>query len=178
MKVKKRTVWLFTFVSLVAVIAVFYIFEDNNTPNILSIFTDEAIESTDILGVNQNGTQPVSSESNLFQEVRLEQANKRSQLRAQLTQKIASDQSTAEEKNAAFNDMDNLIKLESSEAMLEMLIKSIGYDDALVRIDGEKVTVTVMSDEVSKQQANEILYIVHSELDGYVDVSVGFEPFQ
>lgn len=178
MKVKKRTVWLFTFVSLVAVIAVFYIFEDKNTPNILSIFTDETIDSADILGVNQNGTQSVNSESNLFQEVRLEQANKRSQLRTQLTQKAASDQTTAEEKNAAFNDMDNLIKLESSEAMLEMLIKSIGYDDALVRIDGEKVTVTVMSDEVSKQQANEILYIVRSELDDYVNVSVDFEPFQ
>ena len=178
MKVKKRTVWLFTFVSLVAVIAVFYIFEDNNTPNILSIFTDETIDSADILGVNQSETQLVNSESNLFQEVRLEQANKRSQLRTQLTQKIASDQMTAEEKNAAFNDMDNLIKLESSEAMLEMLIKSVGYDDALVRIDGEKVTVTVMSDEVSKQQANEILYIVRSELDDYVNVSVDFEPFQ
>ena len=178
MKVKKRTVWLFTFVSLVAVIAVFYIFEDKNTPNILSIFTDETIDSADILGVNQNGTQSVNSESNLFQEVRLEQANKRSQLRTQLTQKAASDQTTAEEKNAAFNDMEELIKLESSEAMLEMLIKSIGYDDALVRIDGEKVTVTVMSDEYSKEQANEILYIVRSELDDYVNVSVDFEPFQ
>lgn len=178
MKVKKRTVWLFTFVSLVAVIAVFYIFDGKNTPNILTIFTDDTIEQTDILGVNQNGTQPVNSESNLFQEVRLEQANKRSQLREQLTQKIASDQFSAEEKNEAFNEMDNLIKLESSEAMLEMLIKSIGYDDALVRIDGEKVTVTVMSDEVSKQHANEILYIVRSELDDYVNVTVDFEPFQ
>lgn len=178
MKVKKRTVWLFTFVSLVAVIAVFYAFEDNNTPNILSFFTDETIDSADILGVNQNGTQAVNSESNLFQEVRLEQANKRSQLRTQLTQKVASDQTTAEEKNAAFNEMDQLIKLESSEAMLEMLIKSVGYSDALVRIDGTKVNVTVMSDEVSKQQANEILYIVRSELDDYVNVSVDFEPFQ
>ncbi|MGN7478363.1 SpoIIIAH-like family protein [Solibacillus silvestris] len=177
MKVKKRTVWLLTLVSLVAVISVFYIFEGNNTPNILTIFSDDTIEETDILGVNQNMTQPVNSESDLFQEVRLEQSNKRSQLREQLTQKIGSDQTTAEEKNAAFNEMDELIKLESSEAMLEMLIKSIGYSDALVRIEDEKVSVTVMSDEVSKQQANEITYIVRSELDDYVNVSVKFEPF-
>ena len=176
MKVKKRTVWFLTLVSLVAVISVFYIFEDN-TPNILSIFSDEAINETDILGVNQNLTQPVNSESDLFQEVRLEQANKRSQLKEQLTQKIASDQSTAEEKNTAFNEMDELIKLESSEAMLEMLIKSIGYSDALVRIDDEKVMVTVMSDEISNKQASEIMYIVRSEFNDYVNVQVKFEPF-
>ena len=176
MKVKKRTVWFLTLVSLVAVISVFYIFEDN-TPNILSIFSDEAINETDILGVNQNLTQPVNSESDLFQEVRLEQANKRSQLKAQLTQKIASDEYSAEEKNTAFNEMDELIKLESSEAMLEMLIKSIGYSDALVRIDEEKVMVTVMSDEISKQQASEIMYIVRSEFNDYVNVQVKFEPF-
>lgn len=78
MKVKKRTVWFLTVVSLAAVISVFYIFEDN-TPNILTIFSDETIDETDILGVNQNLTQPVNSESDLFQEVRLELANKRSQ---------------------------------------------------------------------------------------------------
>lgn len=176
MKVKKRTVWFLTLVSLVAVISVFYIFEDN-TPNILSIFSDDAINETDILGVNQNLTQPVNSESDLFQEVRLEQSNKRSQLKEQLTQKIASDQSTAEEKNTAFNEMDELIKLESSEAMLEMLIKSVGYSDALVRIDDEKVMVTVMSDEMSKQQASEIMYIVRSEFNDYVNVQVKYEPF-
>ncbi|MBD8037006.1 MULTISPECIES: SpoIIIAH-like family protein [Solibacillus] len=176
MKVKKRTVWFLTLVSLVAVISVFYIFEDN-TPNILTIFSDEAINETDILGVNKELTQPVNSESDLFQEVRLEQANKRSQLKAQLTQKIASDEYSAEEKNTAFNEMDELIKLESSEAMLEMLIKSIGYSDALVRIDEEKVMVTVMSDEISKQQASEIMYIVRSEFNDYVNVQVKFEPF-
>ena len=176
MKVKKRTVWFLTLVSLVAVISVFYIFEDN-TPNILSIFSDDAINETDILGVNKDTTQPVNSESDLFQEVRLEQANKRSQLKEQLTQKIASDQSTAEEKNTAFNEMDELIKLESSEAMLEMLIKSIGYSDALVRIDEEKVMVTVMSDEISNKQASEIMYIVRSEFNDYVNVQVKFEPF-
>ncbi|MEK5080878.1 SpoIIIAH-like family protein [Solibacillus sp. FSL W7-1436] len=176
MKVKKRTVWFLTVVSLAAVISVFYIFEDN-TPNILTIFSDETIDETDILGVNQNLTQPVNSESDLFQEVRLELANKRSQQKEQLTQKIAADEFTAEEKNEAFNEMDELIKLESSEAMLEMLIKSIGYSDALVRIDGDKVAVRVMSDEVSEKLADEILYVVRSEFKDYVNVSVEFEPF-
>ena len=74
--------------------------------------------------------------------------------------------------------MEELIKLESSEAMLEMLIRSLGYPDALVRIDEQKIAVTVMSDEiVSKQQANDIVYIVRTEMDDNVNVTVNTEPF-
>ena len=73
--------------------------------------------------------------------------------------------------------MEKLIKRESSEAMLEMLIKSLGYSDALVRIEDEKVAVSVMSDEVSKKQVNEIVYIIRSEMNEDVIVSVDFQPF-
>lgn len=177
MKVKKRTVWFFTLASLVAVISVFYIFEDRNTPNLLSIFTEDAIDETEILGVSQNGTQTVTAESEMFQQMRLEASNKRSQLREQLTQKAASTELTAEEKNQAFNDMEELIKLENSEAMLEMVVKSLGYDDALVRVEDQDVKVTVMSDEVSKQQINEIVYMVLSEMNEDVKVMVNYEPF-
>lgn len=177
MKVKKRTVWFLTFVSLIAVISVYYVFNDKQGPNFMAIFTDDALDNTEIVGVNQSTTQTVNSESDLFQEIRLELNNKRSQLREQLTQKIASAQATAEEKNTAFDEMDKLIKRESSEAMLEMLIKSIGYSDALVRIEDEKVAVSIMSDEVSKQQVNEIVYIIRSEMDENVVVSVDVQPF-
>lgn len=177
MKVKKRTVWFFTLVSLVAVISVYYVFDGKDNLNLLTIFTDDTINEAEILGVNQNLTQTVNSESDLFQEVRLEMNNQRSQLRDQLTQKAASAQTTAEEKNQAFNDMEELIKLESSEAMLEMLVKSLGYSDALVQIKEEKVTVTVMSDEVSKQQVNDIVYLVLTEMDENVNVTVKMEPF-
>lgn len=68
--------------------------------------------------------------------------------------------------------MNALIEQESSEAMLEMLIESLGYSDALVRVEDEKVAVTVLSDEISKQQANEIIFIVRSELEDISDVSV------
>ncbi|WP_274307315.1 SpoIIIAH-like family protein [Solibacillus daqui] len=177
MKVKKRTVWFFTLASLVAVISVFYIFEDRNTPNLLKVFTDDTISETEILGVSQDGSQMVTSESEMFQQMRLEASNKRSQLREQLTQKVASAEVTAEEKNTAFNEMEELIKLESSEAMLEMVVKSLGYDDALVRVEDQDVKVTVMSDEVSKQQINEIVYTVLSEMDEDVKVTVSYEPF-
>ena len=174
MKVKKKTVWFLTLFSLVAVISVYYFVEGNQTAEILSVFTDRTLDETTLLGVEEQKT--VNSESDLFQEMRLELSNQRSQLREQLTQKIASEQYTAEEKNAAFNDMDTLIKRESAEAMLEMLIKAVGYNDVLVRMDNDHVAVTVMADEMSKQQANEIIYIVRSEVEQPVEVTVDMQP--
>lgn len=174
MRVKKKTVWLLTLFSLVAVISVFYVFEKPENSNILTIFTDKTLDETE-LAVVGGQTTTVNSESDLFQEMRLEMSNERSQLRTQLTEKIASEQYTAEEKNEAFNEMNALIERESSEAMLEMLIKSIGYGDALVRIEDQRVAVTVMSDELSKEQANEIVYMVRSEFEDAVKVTVNFQ---
>ncbi|MCP1145195.1 SpoIIIAH-like family protein [Lysinibacillus endophyticus] len=172
MKVKRRTVWLLTLLSLAAVISVYYVFEPNRDVDLLTIFTDDTLQETTLTSVDDKEITTTTSESYLFDEMRMEKSNERSKIREQLTQKIASDQYTPEEKNEAFNEMNALIEQESSEAMLEMLIESLGYSDALVRVEDEKVAVTVLSDEISKQQANEIIFIVRSELEDISDVSV------
>lgn len=171
MKVKRRTVWLLTLFSLVAVISVYYIFEPNEKLNLATIFTDDTLEQTTLTGVESKGN--INTESHLFEDMRMEIANERSQLKDQLTQKIGNEKTTAEEKNEAYDKMNELIKQESSEAMLEMLIKSLGYSDALVRVEEDKVAVTVLTnEEISKKQANEIIYIVKSELENAGNVVV------
>ncbi|BDH62069.1 stage III sporulation protein AH [Lysinibacillus sp. PLM2] len=172
MKVKRRTVWLLTLFSLAAVISVYYVFEDNRDVNLTTLFTDDTLEETSLMGVDGVTNTATTTESYLFDEMRMEISNERSQLRDQLTQKMASAEYTAEEKNEAFNEMNALIKQESSEAMLEMVIKSLGYSDALVRIEGDKAQVTVLTDELTTQQANEIIFKVRSELEEVQEVSV------
>ncbi|RHW38475.1 SpoIIIAH-like family protein [Lysinibacillus yapensis] len=172
MKVKRRTVWLLTLLSLAAVISVYYVFEPNRNVDLTTIFTDDTLQETTLTGVSEEEIAATTSESYVFDEMRMEVSNERDQLREQLTQKIASEEMSAEEKNEAFNEMNALIKQESSEAMLEMLIKSLGYADSLVRVEGEKVAVSVISDEqLTKQQANEIVYIIKTELEN-ADVTV------
>lgn len=176
MKVSRRTVWLLTLFSLAAVISVYY-YAPVKPFDGLAIFTDAPLEETVLSGIDgeDGATQTVTSESHMFEEMRMEMDNKRSQLREQLTQKIASDKYTADEKNQAFSEMQQLIKQESNEAMLEVLIRSLGYTDALVRTEGPKVAVTVMADELSKDKANEIVYIVRTELQDVQDVTVNFK---
>ncbi len=173
MKVKRRTVWLLTLLSLAAVISVYYVFEPNRNVDLATIFTDDTLQETTLTGVTEEEITTTTSESYLFDEMRMEVSNERDQLRTQLTDKIASDDYTAEEKSAAYNEMNALIAQESSESMLEMLIESIGYSDALVRISDDKVAVSVLTDELSSAQANEIIYIVKSEIE---DAQVTVNP--
>ncbi len=170
---KKRTVWFLTLVCLTAVISVYYVFERPSDFNLTTIFTDETVDETILTGVDSSDK--VQTDHYAFDEIRLEMDNERSQLREQYTEKIASEQISAEEKSAAYTAMNDLIERESAEAMLEMLVKSLGYTDALVRVEEKQVAVTVMSDEMSAQEANEIIYLVKTELEDAVKVVVNYQ---
>ena len=178
MKVKKRTVWMLTLLSLVAVVSVYYVQEPNNMPfDGLAIFSDEAIDQMTVdEGAKDESVTPVYAQSALFEEMRMEVTNERSQLREQLTTKMTSSEMTADEINAAYSEIEDITVRDTTEAMLEMLIRSLGYSDALVQTKTGVVNVTVISDEQGKAQANEIIHIVKKEWEDAKTVKVTFQP--
>lgn len=119
--------------------------------------------------------QPVFAESYLFEEMRMNARNEHSQMQEQLTTKMnaATD---AEEKNTAFEEMDQLIKQESAATLLEAQIIALGYADAFVRADGGAVVVTVLSEEGhSNKQASEITHLVMTNWENAKKVTVDFK---
>jgi len=168
---------MLTLLSLVAVISVYYVNEPNNMPfDGLTIFSDETDQMTIEETSKDESVTPVYAESALFEELRLEVQDERSQLKTQLTDKIASNEMTPDEVNAAYDAMEDLTVRDTTEAMLEMLIRSLGYSDALVQTDKGIVNVTVIADELGKSQANEIIHIVMKEWEEAKKVSVTFQP--
>ncbi|EPD53627.1 SpoIIIAH-like family protein [Paenisporosarcina sp. FSL H8-0542] len=178
MKVKKRTVWMLTLLSLVAVISVYYVNEPNNMPfDGLAIFSDEDLDQMKVEDTTEDeSVTPVYAQSALFEEMRMELLNERSELKTQLTTQIASNEMSADEVNEAYSTINDLTVRESTEAMLEMLIRSLGYSDAYVQTDTGKVDVTVIADELGKSQANEIIHIVMKQWEDAKKVTVAFQP--
>ena len=178
MKVKKRTVWMLTLLSLVAVVSVYYVQEPNNMPfDGLAIFSDEAIDQMTVdEGAKDESVTPVYAQSALFEEMRMEAQNERSQVREQLTTQITSSEMSADDINEAYSKMEDLTARDATEAMLEMLIRSLGYSDALVQTETGVVKVMVISDELGKAQANEIIHIVKKEWEDAKKVQVTFQP--
>lgn len=171
MNPKKRTVWFLTLLSLGAVFSV-YVLNDRPDPfEGIVLFEDEAAQSDET-------ARPVSYPVNeTFQEMRMEVEAKRSQLREQLTQKIGSPEFTAEEKNAAYEELEMLTNQDSTEALLELVINSLGYPESLVRIEQDQVMVNVAAEMLAPEEANSIIYAVKKEYPEAAKVQVDYSSY-
>lgn len=121
-------------------------------------------------------TKPVYADSMMLEELRMQVQNERSDLKEQLRTKMLSADLTAEEKSAAYDEMDELIKRDSAEAMMEIQIRNLGYPEAFVRKDSGKVTITVVSDDGghSSKMAAEITQYVMTSWEDARTVQVDF----
>jgi stage III sporulation protein AH len=73
--------------------------------------------------------------------------------------------------------MDKLNQVAQSEELLETFIKTMGYEDVLVRADGSKVIVTVKAKKKpSVSDANKIMLEVKKEIDETNYVAVEYQP--
>ncbi|KMY54727.1 MULTISPECIES: SpoIIIAH-like family protein [Bacillaceae] len=194
MLLKKQTVWLLTMLSLVVVLSVYYI----TSPEQLSPETASPVEegelTTEVMEKKVDGSQTAVKETKnaagdkqtaiitesagdeAFDMLRMEMEDDRNKMKEELTAKVASAELSAEDKNAAYEEMEKLTELATKENLLETLIKSKGYSDALVRADGENVRITVKSNEHSAAAANDIIRLVRDELGKQQPVAVEFQP--
>ena len=174
MKTNKRTVWFLTLLSLVAVIAIYSINKNPMQFDGMKIFGNAGNKAP----VNQetgDKQAPVFAESYLFDDLRMEVMNERSQIHDQLLTKINTLE-TPSEKNDVFDEMALLTKRNSIEALMEMQIIAMGYKDAFVRTEGSMVNVTVLSEDgQSTKQAQEITYLVMSTWEEARKVKVDFK---
>ncbi len=182
MLLKKQTVWLLTMLSLVIVLSVYYI-----TSPTTQQATDMAAVENEGQQVGAEGEEQTMTNEEMeivteaagdemFEALRLDINDERAQLEEQLTAKLGDAGLSTDEKNAAYQQMEDLKQLAIVEAALETMIISMGYDDALVRADGNNIKVTVKAEEHSATAANDILRKVQSEIGEMGNVAVTFQP--
>ncbi|MFP4958190.1 stage III sporulation ratchet engulfment protein SpoIIIAH [Bacillus subtilis] len=117
-----------------------------------------------------------TADDDLFTTYRLDLEDARSKEREELNAIVSSDDATAKEKSEAYEKMTALSEVEGTEKQLETLIKTQGYEDALVNAEGDKINITVKSDKHSKSKATAIIDLVAKEIKTMKDVAVTFEP--
>ncbi|WP_175639755.1 SpoIIIAH-like family protein [Metabacillus schmidteae] len=116
------------------------------------------------------------SSDELFTELRMQLDDQRNELKEQLQTIVASNDASATEKSDAYDEMEALNDAARKEMLLETLIKSKGFDDALVRADGNNVKITVKAKEHNASSANQIMTLVRDEMENMDEVIVTFEP--
>jgi len=118
----------------------------------------------------------ITTDDDFFTMIRMELEQSRSSQLEQLESVVASSVATGQEKNEAFKAMQEIDQLSSKEFFLEESLKEeYGYPDVLVRTLDNRVIITVKADEMSEQEANQIMRAVYDEF-GSVQVEVKFQP--
>ena len=188
MLLKKQTVWLLTMLSLVVVLSVYYITSPEQQQNELAAVDEQKEERKGNWADEQEPDNGKSKEEGKLEEVsnkgadedmeiisnaagdevfetlRMQLEEERSQMKEELTITIASTELSVEERSKAKEQMDELNEIAQKELLLETLIKAMDYEDVLVRADNEQVNITVKADKQSKSEANKIIQTVRSEL--------------
>ncbi|MCC3358697.1 SpoIIIAH-like family protein [Bacillus sp. REN16] len=198
MLLKKQTVWLLTMLSLVVVLSVYYITtpENNNNvaveqdeqkdtekENVETATEDKNVSKTEnkegasvTVEEDENGNVISSiADDEMFAELRLQIDEYRSKLRSNLEAQTASTELTADQKLKAYDEITKLEEIKTKEKIIETMIKSNNYEDALVRVEGDKIRIIVKSKDSSSKQANDILRLVRSEIGDLQNMAVQFE---
>lgn len=190
MLLKKQTVWLLTMLSLVVVLSVYYItspeqggtdfaaVEDQEENKNDAKTTNNDVEDKETISQGDQDSEIITSiaDDEMFTALRLQQLDKRSKQSEELSKKVGSTDISVEERNKALDEINRIKELAEKEYLLETLIKTLDYEDVLVRADEQEVRVTVKAEDLSRSEANEILQLVIKELGEDQLYSVEFQP--
>ncbi|WP_042355090.1 SpoIIIAH-like family protein [Bacillus rubiinfantis] len=185
MLLKKQTVWLLTMLSLVVVLSVYYITSPEQQKSDLTAVEEQAKEKIDKQKAEPKQETKTDEKTVLssvagdaeFEQLRMKLDEMRSEKEEELTLEMAASNLPADEKSKIKDQMDNLRETANKEEILETMIRTMGYDDALVRADGENVRVTVKAKKKpSASSANKIILEVKKEMADANFVAVTYQP--
>ncbi len=162
--INKRSLWFLTLFSLILVLSIYYI----TMPSELLMATNNGSKKTQTVAVDE------SSESAQLVALRVEAEEKMLDKITELKKVITNSKSTTEEKNAAFEQMQQLNKNKGTEESLETKIKNNFNLKAFVSID-DTISVVIDSNKHDKALANKIMRSVQEEFDSQKTISVKFQ---
>ena len=166
--INKRSLWFLTLFSLILVLSVYYI----TMPSELLIATNN--------GTKNNKTKEVSvaeeeKESAELVASRVESEEKMLDKISQLKKILTDSKATTEEKNKAFEELQNINKNRSQEEKIEKGIEDELKLKTFVSIENESITVTVDSDKHDNKLANSIMRNVQKNFDTQMTITIKFK---
>lgn len=162
--INKRSLWFLTLFSLILVLSVYYI----TMPSELLIGTNNQIkeETKEVVEEKENAE---------LVALRVESEEKMLDKITELKKILTDSKATEEEKNKAFEEMQNLNKNRSLEEKIEQNIEKELNLKTFVSIENGNVKVVVDSNNHDNKLANNIMRKVQENFEDEVEISVKFQ---
>lgn len=157
MVLKKKTIIIITLVVLI--VAAGYI--STKYGKVIKVNTNneeqtEALGSTDAMETSKEST-------GYFIDVKIGRDNQRTLNKQTLKEIIDSENTSEEAKKDAEQKLLELVDISNKEMVMEALIKSKNFEDAVVLVTEDTVNVTVKGSDVTPEQVSQIKNIVCKE---------------
>lgn len=168
---RRQALWFVTMISLISVLSVYYVTSPKEDLNLASKDTEVSEDTASTTTTESEDADPV------FAQMRMDFGEERSQTKENLQSVVASTDLSEEERSSAYNEIQGLSAIESTENILQSKITALGYQDSLVHINDSSINVSVKGDEGvdTSTSANEIIHVVSDEIGASVPVSVEFK---
>ncbi|MBA4494990.1 SpoIIIAH-like family protein [Paenactinomyces guangxiensis] len=191
MTMNKQTVWLVTMLSLMVVLSAYYIVTGPVEPVDQSAAKPDDLTKEGNIDVNiKTVEQPAEAAKQNDVKETLDKANddyfvayqlQRNTLRQKETERymqvLTNPEASKEQLQEAKQKIDQLMKVDKTETVLEELIRKEGYSDAVVVTSDSHVDVVVQSDKLTNAQAVKLINLVKQHLNvSPTQVSVAYRP--
>lgn len=160
----KKNLWFLTLFSIILVMAVYYISIPTNDEGLL---VNADVSNKEDLSVS-------ISESESITALRVERDESLEHEVAEIKEILMNEETSSDEKSSAYEALKKLNSNKGMEESLEALIKENFNYENFVKIDGNKVKVTVDTKEHSYDLANKIINTVQKELKTKSYVTITF----
>lgn len=185
MSVNKQTVWLVTMLSVMVVLSAYYIVTGPVEPAEQVAQTAKENQgdiNVDIKPVDEKASPDQKSaealqnqQNDFFVGYQLQRSTLRQKMVEEYMQVLTNPEASEKELEEANQKIQQLMKIDNQETVLEELIRKEGYQDAVVITNHPHVDVIVQSDKLDKKQVVKLISLVrqHLQVDPH-DVTVAY----
>lgn len=149
--INKQNLWFITLFSLIMVLSIYYL-----------TMSDDVLSTLNVSKTDNNASEVVVSENETL--VSLKVANEEALVAKmeELQNILLNDTATLEEKNKAYEELQNINKQEGETEKIEQMLKKTYSLDSVVTIDGANIKVTIASTKHDTKLANNIIRSIQS----------------
>ena len=162
--INKQNLWFITLFSLIMVLSIYYLTMSNDTLSTLNVSS-----------TNNDATELVISESDTLVALKVAEEEAYVAKLEELQNILLSNTSSLQEKNDAYNELQNMNKNESKKEEIEKTIKDNYKLDSVVSINGNNIKITVASKTHDSKLANNIIRSIQNLYDSNMYIAVKFD---
>ena len=166
--INKQNLWFITLFSLIIILGIYYvtIIDSTETLNALTKSVNNEINDKSTVEVDDNS---------VLVALRVKEDEEVLAKMEELQTVLLDEKTTLEEKNDAYDSLQSLNNNRGKEEKIEKIIKENFSLNSFVKIDKDKISITINSNDHSTKIANDIIVKVQSLYEERMYISVKFQ---